>query len=410
MKQETKRTILLIGILVIGLGLGNTISWVLTPNHKPPSPPTPYPRWNSPKLKGHKVQYGFITPFTASLEYYTPFVEEIIMADMNTYAGKLGYDVEFQFLIDNADGQYAGHLEKVQGFKSMDITLLIGGFWENQAQASLAYLNDNDMIMISPNSRTNYLSIPDNLYRTSPPIFAQSKVLGYLAEKIKLESSIIVHERKDLGHFVWSETGVVVYNDQVYSSLDLNVSVIQNIANIKESVGIHFDSVSLLEEFLEEVDKYPGLANHTWILSDHPVNLDDLDQKHHETISKLDIYIVSLSPVWSDPFFSIKDRYVEYTEREFDYYAAGTYDAAYMMMFGTLQTQSHRARNVKEILPDISDNFFGASGWTKFDENGDRKYCDYTIYRFDEAGEPILVGKLDGISDTFYWFENEKED
>lgn len=49
----------------------------------------------------------------------------------------MNYDTELEFLIDTADGQAAIHLEKVQSFKAMDVSVFIGGGWSSQAQAAL---------------------------------------------------------------------------------------------------------------------------------------------------------------------------------------------------------------------------------------------------------------------------------
>jgi len=54
--------------------------------------------------------------------------------DYNAYAAMLGYDVDFEFLIDDAQAQAAVHLEKVQGFKSIDVNVFIGGGYSSQAQ------------------------------------------------------------------------------------------------------------------------------------------------------------------------------------------------------------------------------------------------------------------------------------
>ena len=89
-------------------------------------------------LQGKTVQIGYISSTTAGLETATPLVKDIMQLDYNEYLEKLGYDVEIEYLIDDATGQAAVHLEKVQGFKSMDVNVFIGGGWSSQAQAALS--------------------------------------------------------------------------------------------------------------------------------------------------------------------------------------------------------------------------------------------------------------------------------
>jgi hypothetical protein len=92
---------------------------------------------------------GDIVASTAALETSVPLFQEIIAVDINDYFAKMDYNVDVEFLQDTADGQAAIHLEKTQSFKAMDISVFIGGGWSSQASASLSYVNDNNMLMIS---------------------------------------------------------------------------------------------------------------------------------------------------------------------------------------------------------------------------------------------------------------------
>ena len=87
------------------------------------------------RLKG-TIRIGYISASTAGLQIDVPFVENIIEHDLNIYASKLGYDVNFEFLIDNANGQAAVHLQKVQQFNSIGVKCFIGGGWSSQALVS----------------------------------------------------------------------------------------------------------------------------------------------------------------------------------------------------------------------------------------------------------------------------------
>ena len=107
-----------------------------------------------------------------------PLCNDIIAKDINDYLSKLTYDTEVKFLIDTADGQAAIHLEKVQGFKSMDVTIFLGGQWSSQVQASLGYVNDNNILMISSSSTSPLLAIADDrLFRTCPTDLVQAPAI-----------------------------------------------------------------------------------------------------------------------------------------------------------------------------------------------------------------------------------------
>ncbi|MFC1803898.1 hypothetical protein ACFL0D_08050, partial [Thermoproteota archaeon] len=92
----------------------------------------------------------------------------IALEDINDYIAAEGLDYELRFVLKDAKGQSTTQLELIQEFNDMRINLLIGGGWLSQDQASLSYINDNDMILFSPNFTTTDLSIPDNLFRLNP--------------------------------------------------------------------------------------------------------------------------------------------------------------------------------------------------------------------------------------------------
>ncbi len=55
-------------------------------------------------LEGKTVQLGYISSTTAGLETTTPLVKDIMEVDYKEYLEKLGYDVDIEYLIDDATG------------------------------------------------------------------------------------------------------------------------------------------------------------------------------------------------------------------------------------------------------------------------------------------------------------------
>ena len=144
-------------------------------------------------LAGKTIQIGYICSTTSALETSEPLTGDIIAEDINSYFSELNYDVNVKFLVDTADGQAAIHLEKVQGFKSMDVTIFLGGAWSSQAQAALGYVNDNDMLMISSSSTSPLLSIEgDRLFRTCPTDLVQAPAIANMWESWGAEAILIV--------------------------------------------------------------------------------------------------------------------------------------------------------------------------------------------------------------------------
>ncbi|MDH5791718.1 MAG: hypothetical protein OEZ44_05985, partial [Candidatus Bathyarchaeota archaeon] len=112
------------------------------------------------------VQIGVIAP--NGIDEYAAIIS-IANDDINDYMASKGLDYRFTYIIEDAQGNAALHLEQVQSFRSMGINLLIGGGWPVQAQASLSYVNDNEMLLFSPSGTLVDLSIAnDNFFRLAP--------------------------------------------------------------------------------------------------------------------------------------------------------------------------------------------------------------------------------------------------
>ncbi len=112
------------------------------------------------------VEIGVIAP--NGVNEYAAIIT-IANDDINDYMASKGLDYSFTYVIEDAEGQAAIHLEQVQKLRSMGISLLIGGGWSSHAQTSLSYINDYDMLLFSPSSTLLDLSIPDdNLFRLAP--------------------------------------------------------------------------------------------------------------------------------------------------------------------------------------------------------------------------------------------------
>ena len=123
-----------------------------------------------PLIPGQIIKIGYIAADTTGLETAKPYLEQIIAPDLNKYLRDLGYNFQVQFLIENANGQPNIHLEKIQGFHSIGVNLVIGGGWSSQAQSALSYMNSNNMLLVSTSSTSPTLAIAnDRLFRMCTP-------------------------------------------------------------------------------------------------------------------------------------------------------------------------------------------------------------------------------------------------
>ena len=70
-----------------------------------------------------------------------------------------------------------------------------------------------------------------------------------------------------------------------------------------------------------------------------------------------------------------------------DAFALAVYDAVWITMQAYLATGGHgQVSALKTALVSAADNFYGASGWTKLNAAGDRKFGDFDFFSLTQSG------------------------
>ncbi len=186
MKMASVSSVFVI-ILLIGLGA----AYVGIPTTEPSQVDETVP---------NLVSIGVITSTTNKYQIYKPYIRDIIERDVNDYAESVGSPIRFEFVIEDAEGHAAIHLEKMQAFNSMNISLVLGGMWSSQACASLSYSNNNDMLMVSPSSTSPLKAIPqDNLFRLALTDFKQAPAMVRVLESKGVSAVVVIQKGGLLG-------------------------------------------------------------------------------------------------------------------------------------------------------------------------------------------------------------------
>lgn len=409
---------MLVIALITGLMIGNGFSLLYKlepePQGKPPRPPY----WGPP-LRQKTIQVGFIAPTTQSLEYLVPLTE-LIEEDLNQYFDLLRYNLRFELLVDNADGQAEVHLEKVQNFKYMAVSIIIGGFWDADIGSNLPYCNDNDILLISPTSRsTKYAIADDSLYRLSSPVTYQYEVITDMLKEKGIGSVVLVGDSGSSASMESFESILIVegialldriqfpeekFDDETLDRIEAAVGPM----DASEKIGLLYLSEDPLLFCLNKASNHPRLLNASWIYDDEANNLDTIIGYLPQDSAEIDLTIITVAPLYSDKYNALAKR-LEEKQVKLDYSLTCTYDAAFITALSILEAQTIYALNVKTLFPDVADGFFGVSGWTRLDDNGDRLYSDYNIWGIDYGNETTLnlVGKYEGIGNKFTWLKED---
>jgi branched-chain amino acid transport system substrate-binding protein len=351
---------------------------------------------------------------------------------MNDYLDMLGYDVEIAFLNDHAQETPAIHLEKVQGFHSVGVDLIIGGRWSSQAQSALSYVNENDMLLFSPSSTSPLLAIPDdNVYRMCPTDVVQSDAIAQMLYSWGIEAvaviqrvdpwadgiyNLLVPELEDRG-MVTKDGWRISYNPES-KEFGSDMQTLEGIA--QEMVAEHGaeSSAILVIGFAEvaimvtQVSPYDTIYNQvSWFGTDGTALGSYLRDDAPVESAHLLIPSTVAAPGISPKFRELNATYYPLSSKVLSYYSACTYDIAWVLTQAVLETQGQVAAEIIPFIHPISDNHYGASGWNKLNPDGDRFPPDYEIWGYgdggtDDDGKPLATHVLYG---KYYTFDGSVE-
>lgn len=379
-------------------------------------------------LAGKTIRIGYISSTTTGLETTVPLVQEIMVKDYNAYAAKLGYDISFEYLIDDATGQAAVHLEKVQGFKSMDISVFVGGGWSSQAQAALSYVNDNDMLMWSSSSTSPLLAIADdNLYRMCPTDLIQAPAIAEMLVSHGIEAIVIMQRADSWADGIYNylepayteKGGVIIEKIRYAAEVTEFSNYLQTADDLLEQaiatygvdhVALEIISFSESVTMVTQASDYPSVYAVTWFGSDGTA----LTQQHVDDAAEQTVHVrlhsTLAAPASSEKFNSLYDRYFALVSQPFGYYSATAYDIGWVLTESILNAQSSDAIDLLPIQHTTAYNNFGASGWNRLDDKGDRYGSNYQIwsYRYvDGVPEPYVSGLYQDGTDSVTWYTEE---
>jgi len=332
--------------------------------------------------------------------------------DINDYMANKGLDYSFTYVIEDAKGQPAIHQEHVQNFRSMGINLLIGGGYAPQAQTSLSYINDNDMLLFSPSSTTFGLSIPDNFFRLTPSDRWYTLAKADAMWTWGIDAAIVLYPRARAGVFnqfvedfevrggmairgYGYEPGTSDIHD-IISELDANTQELSD-AFGPEHVGLLTLTTSAedMMNIIEEAKTFPNIYNIKWFSLGglrQPQSVIDIlpSEAEHLKLFSVESHIQDTSNAKD-----VEDRFVSMMGMPFTSYTANLYDICWIYALSVFSTDSSDALTIRRVLPDIAAGYNGITGNCVLDENGDRAPYVFDIWGVGEMGRNVKYASYD---------------
>lgn len=295
-------------------------------------------------------------------------------------------------------------LQKLQALHAQGIKVVIGPQTSAEASALRAYAEQNDMILLSPSSVAISLAIPgDNLYRLPPSDYIQAKAMARMLIDDNIKQLVTIKREdvwgNDLYQAVKSEFEkmggqaqiVISYNAKEHSFEDYVNTLDQSVASFLSSyendeVAVYMISMGEGMNILEAAAEKDNLGKVRWYgASAFAENKNLINNKIAAdfAISRgLPCPIFGLNPDFELDFWGpIMKKTDAALGRKTDIYALCAYDALWLAAL-TYERASDNAdiNSMLEALNYQAEHYAGPSGYTAFNEAGDRAAANYDFW------------------------------
>ena len=96
-----------------------------------------------------------------------------------------------------------------------------------------------------------------------------------------------------------------------------------------------------------------------------------------------------IAPMYSAPKSIKREELLAYAQEKIgetlDIYSLVAYDCAWLAALSAICAQSGDGTAIKDALPYVASNYYGASGWAELDELGDRKALNVEFFAVKEV-------------------------
>ena len=376
------------------------------------------------------VQIGALLPLTGDLASYgenSKAALELAEKDINAFLEKAGAPFRIKIVIEDTETKPEVCLQKLQALSAKGIKFFIGPQTSAEVKQIKSYADQNKLLIISQSSTAPSLAIPgDYIFRFCPTDEIQGPVIAKMAKQFGLKAIVIMWRGDAWGDGLHDavkkaaqQLGIEVVDGPRYdpkakefaNEVDKLAGQVDQLVKKygADKVGVVYIGFNEVVQVFSVASQYDVLKKVRWFGSDGTALLDELLKD--PAAAEFAVQVKFLNPIFAATKSQKEERIVNELKkmlgRNPDTYALAAYDAAWAITLGLLATQKYDATAVKNILPDVTYNYFGATGWIVLDKAGDRAFADYDLWvPVKEGGK--YTWKLAGVyhysSDSFTWY------
>jgi len=332
-------------------------------------------------------------------------VVEMAFEDLNKEMRKYGIKAKFTPVIQDDKALPTEALVAVQTLHQAGIKVIIGPAASSQVKAVKSYADENKILIISPSSTAPTLAIPgDYIYRTVGSDAGQARALAALIKSQGINKIIIFHRDDEYGvafeEFLEKEfkalggtaIGISYATGQPdYASVVTQLSARAKEEEVEGIVIITFDTDGV--NILSHAKDDPFLSSLRWFSSEGVHGAWGLLKEDIANFIKATRLLGTRPLFRENPLLhEFVVRYKARTGHDPPVFSANLYDAIMLAGWAIIRAGRYDGEAIRDSLVEVAKKYYGTSGLTMFDDNGDKLFQDYSIWtvKFSEPEQKYV--------------------
>jgi branched-chain amino acid transport system substrate-binding protein len=320
-------------------------------------------------------------------------------------------------------------LDKTESLFARGIEFIIGPQASDCVASIKDYCDSNEILVVSPSSTRPGLNVPDDfLFRFCPTDLIQGPAIARLIIDDDVTKVIAVYRDDAWGKGLHDATKArfeqpalggefiesIGYDpdapgfDTIAATLDTEVTDAISTYGA-DKVGVLYIAFEEAVQFFTECSVYSSDGwGVKWYGSDGTAKSADMIADTTTAAFSYQTGFVNpiFSPTRSDKFQKVEDHVKSDLGRSPDSYTFASYDIAWALALSLMAVDKYDASAVRDVLPEVTESIFGASGWVILNSDGDRAASDYDLWIIDLVDTTYtwtFVGKYIQATDSIVW-------
>ncbi|MGC9051066.1 ABC transporter substrate-binding protein [Pyrobaculum sp.] len=353
------------------------------------------------------VEIGVLQPLSgrlASLGELAAAAARLAEQDVNAYLTKINATFRVRVVVADTAADPTKALDQMKALHSRGVKFYVVRT-SGEVRTMKPYADENKLVTISISSTAPALAIPnDYIFRLPPDDNKQVRAISKILQDAGVKAVVVIWRNDDWGNglvkgleSLAQSRGFEVVRAATYDpqkgEFSTEVSVLaQRVRDAVSKYGADKVAVAAfgfaeLQTIFITAAKYPELRQVKWYGADGSTGLKELlvPDAAEFAVAVGGFVSPKFAPARSPYYDRVRNYILQNYNREPDSYAYNAYDAIWLIAYSILQAGTTDTQKIQQIFPEVAGRYFGASGYTKLNEAGDRDSADYEIWAITKS-------------------------